>query len=174
MLNNRCNVFANNLHTHAVGILFLQANGRHQEVTEVVDAIVKSINKTCKCKFQITEGAFQCSNSDSDAVIFRAEINGSKDLLSYIEMWKNTGNQTIKLQSIRVKVDSTCVLTILSYHEAECHLESPINSGFVIFGTVTAVFFLILVIFTVICISRILKRRTRYSTKMQTNVAYRR
>ena len=137
--------------------------------SDVTAAVEENINQRCGCDFpkdNILEGAFQCSESDLQAVTFRARIRGlqnrtSASLLGSASDWVASG-PTISVLSVRFKIDSDCPAVIEDLSDPECGVSpsgssSGLSSGAV--GGVTAgalavVVIAVGIVAVVICMAR--------------------
>ena len=103
------------------------------KIEDISAAITSNINQLCQCGLShenITGGVFRCFSSSSQAVTFRTLLHmhettkaSSSEIISHIEQWISN-DITIPVQSVLINVDSRCTVTISSFDDGECQLNS--------------------------------------------------
>ena len=126
------------------------------KVNDISTAIISNINQHCQCGLSIgniTNGVFRCFPASPQAVTFHAVLHhggkkaSSSELSSYIEQWIRN-DVTIPIQSILINVDSSCMVTISSFDDGECQVNSEQhtnnNLSAVIGGTVAGLLLMLI------------------------------
>ena len=151
------------------------ADGKRSDVSTAVE---ENINQRCGCDFpkdNILKGAFQCFDSDLQAVTFRALIRGlqnrtSANLLGSASDWVASG-PTISVLSVRFNIDSDCPAIIETLSDPECHASSSESSsglssgavgGIAAAGALAVVVIAVGIVAVVICMMR-----KRHSTNVK-------
>ena len=127
---------------------------------------MSNINQHCSCGLShenITEGVFRCFSSSPQAVTFRALLHGtaqasSSEIVTHIKQWISN-DITIRIQSVLINIDSSCTVTISSFDDKECQLNSKqlrSHSVSAIIGGIASAILLILVLASIMIVTVIL------------------
>ena len=148
--------------------IILQISFAPQKTSILADVITNAIQERCRCVFtrdRITDGVFQCFPDSPQAVTYRATLHGTAELsalglLDFIKDWsKNDDSATdIRVDSILLRVDHVCDVTITSISDEECGLNDDSSSSnnpmlTIILGMVGGVAVMLILVMFMIVIS---------------------
>lgn len=109
----------------------MQNEAANAKIGDIIAAVTSNINQCCQCGLShenITDGVFRCFSASPQAVTFRAILQGaakasSSEIATHIKLWISN-DITIRVQSVLINVDSSCTVTISSFDDKECQLNS--------------------------------------------------
>ena len=106
----------------------MQVDNTGQKVDTLSTALSVNVEERCQCGFSpknILDPGFHCFTESEDAVTYRAEIIGTgetspADIATHIQNWITQG-ALITFDFVRIKVDSSCQVIVLSILDPECN-----------------------------------------------------